>query len=91
MLRWLFLVTVVFMALNVSSATAIASDIQASIVPYDHCEVIKLDNADLDDVALSASANHKFNFDFQQNENLVYLIQLSPNSSQPIRAPPTAC
>lgn len=89
MLRWLFVVTVVFMALNVSSATACASDTQASVTTHDTAEFTYHDQNDFDEFPPQASPNSQANNHYKHYQKVAYLLNLTPVSIQPIRAPPS--
>jgi hypothetical protein len=91
MLRLLFVVTVVFMALGLSPTTVIASDIQASVINSDISEDLSQNQLDFDDVALATDSNSSFVLNYSQPNQNVSSVLLAPSALKPIRAPPHHC
>lgn len=91
MLRLLFVVTVVFMALGLSPATVIASDVQASVINSDISEDLNQNQLDLDDVALEFNSSNNLIPNYFQPTQKVSSVVFSPSAVKPIRAPPLHC
>lgn len=91
MLRLLFVVTVVFMALGLSPATVIASDVQASVINSDISEDLNQNQLDLDDVALELNSSNNLIANYFQPTQKVSSVVFSPSAVKPIRAPPLHC
>ena len=91
MLRLLFVVTVVFMALGLSPATVIASDVQASVINSDISEDLNQNQLDLDDVALELNSSNNLIANYFQPAQKVSSVVFSPSAVKPIRAPPLNC
>ena len=91
MLRLLFVVTVVFMALGLSPATVIANDVQASIISSDISEDLNQNQLDLDDIALVFDSSYSLVFNYSQPSQKVSSVFFSPSAVKPIRAPPLHC
>lgn len=91
MLRLLFVVTVVFMALGLSPATVIANDVQASIISSDISEDLNQNQLDLDDIALVFDSSYSLVFNYYQPSQKVSSVFFSPSAVKPIRAPPLHC
>lgn len=91
MIRWVFVVTVVVMALSLSSNTTIPCDIKATVTSTDISDGLNQNQLDLDDVPLTLGEKNSVALNQFHSPQTSQPLVFSPIAIQPIRAPPVNC